>query len=400
MLTIIEEFNDIAGWTVTGAVSVFGLNDHKEYVAGLNDQSLILDFPVGSNGNYAEKVLTTPIDVSSYKEIVFSIASTYNGKKREEHTKPEDYLYEIDLGFGIYLMPIFPLMDNVIIALPSTSIVTKIKITAITNTADYIYISHMVAVVQELPLDLFIGAQTQLRQDIFDKYGNGILVGKVNCNINDTKIKIYGSKNKFVQRYTVIRIVGGGNDEIHNLSQDIGDNSYILGSLFDGKKILNRYIDADIFIHVPVEYGTDDTEITLTSITIWGFDSEPISRGSKLEKVNDSPKSDGTIQQRREGQITVFSLLIDIESKHHQLMAELGTIVRNFIDRGYVWVNGKKLNIESRPSRPFDVERPYGIIPKIQYNAEIELKEDIWNRITLNKVQVTNLTIQPISLLP
>jgi len=381
MKSVIDNLNALAGWTSSGTMSAAILNDHPEYISGGNTSSIIISVPAGNTGKYIQKSIT--FDPSGYDEVVLSIWS------REKTTEnPEmlaaNYHYKIDFGTGEeYYLPTPEKFSQVSFYISGAATFNKIKITALHNDEDYLCISYLVAVKEQMPLDLFNAARDELRTRIDSYTTLNKFVGNVTALAGDTSISITGTR-QFLDRYAVIKITDGINTEYHQI-EVYDEEACGFNGLYSGTKILNNFTAANVYLYIPVEFGVDSKDIILPGISIWGITPEMILRGSALEDIFDNftVAVEGA-SRRREGHIYKFNILIDVEARHYEILNLMSEVVRKFIAREILWMNGLRYEIkdEGIPTAVEPVES-YEFIPKIQYNFHIEFKEEIWTRTIL-----------------
>jgi hypothetical protein len=247
----------------------------------------------------------------------------------------------------------------------------------------------MVVSKDEIPLDIFIGIQDGMQnyRDTLDVYN----LGTVSISSGSTQITL--TDFEYINDYSVIKIDDGVNSEIHQLKRH-DEFIYTMTGLYDGSSILNNYTNADVYLQFPIEYGRDTLEAIIPGITIWGFTPDHNPTSFELQDVLDTWTSSGP-SERREGHYMSYPIQIDCEARQDELLAHLARIVRDFIGRKTAYINGKKytLNfggtpVEIRPTEDFD------IIPKVLYQGIIEIREELWQRISLPLTTTTNITIQ------
>jgi hypothetical protein len=383
----IDNLSATTGWSAAGGTtSIYGLNDHPEYIAGQNSNSIIFKF--AGLSSYVEKTYGT--DVSNYNEITLHLWS------REEYStdfkKIADFAYSIDLGTGkLYYLPTIPGFNSVTLDISSVSTIDRIRITALTGTTDYLVCSYVVASTDELPLDLFTGIKEGLetRRDASSTY----LLGTIDATTGDTSINL--NNFNFVDDYCVIKIDDGVNNEIHQLKRH-NEGSFTFTDLYDGKTILNDYSSGSTYLYFPVEYGRDTTEIIIPGITIWGMEPSHDPNSFEVETIVDNWTATGA-SERREGHYLNFPITLNIESRHDELLAHLGTIVRTFLGRKKLYINGRTMRIEFNTT-PVEI-RPtehIDIIPQLTYQGTVEIREDLWARqsLVITTTQNTEVSIQ------
>jgi hypothetical protein len=387
MKLAIEEFDTDTGWSSSdlSLIDIHGLNEIDEFIANDNSKSLIVHFNVNSKDAYIEKTLSS-IDVSNYNEITFNIFSVRSRNKGIYYNDLDDFLLKIDYDS---LVPIT-------IDISDIDTLERIRITSNTNIESYLVFSHMVAVTDELPYDIFRDLKTKLENErdainLNRKYQVGTITGAA----SDLKILIedFGSYQRdWLEKYSVIEIDDGVNSEIHQLWEN-NENEYYLAEMYDGNQLLNNFTNAAVYLYFPVEFGLNQTEILLPGIGIHELAPLPITRGEKTEEKMDSYREDRTVKIRNGLQIYHYSIRIDIEARQKDLIADASYIVRNVLAKEKLWVNGKKFWIKFDTDPIFiDAIDATNQIPKLQYTMLIEIKEERFTRSTLVNTTTINRT--------
>jgi len=384
MKSVIDNITEVTGWSGINGATVHGLNSVSNYIAGNNLASVIFSFNAADA--YIEKTYGT--DVTDYDELTFWITSFKKGKK--DYQKTTDYLYKIDLGVGKeYYLKAFDDFFYVTIDISDVTTIDRIRITALQAGLDYIILSYCVAFTTVLPLDVYIGIKEQLEYHI-DQNTTLKNVGLINGTIGDDNIN-FGASVPFLDRYTTIKIDDGVNSEIHHVDRKDG-NQFYFSDLYDGSILLNDYTNADVYLYYPIHFGTTQREISLPSITLWGFAPERLFLATEFDNIIDTVKTDDTFGERRVGQYLQWSFLIDCEAKEEwELLGELSNIVRTVIGQRTIWVNGRKANIEfdTPPTELYPTEA-FDIMPKIQYPTTIIIREELYERSRIPKTTTIN----------
>jgi hypothetical protein len=129
-----------------------------------------------------------------------------------------------------------------------------------------------------------------------------------------------------------------------------------------------------------------------TSLSIWGLSPEWIIKETDVQEDLDTWKINGSVNSSITGKWYKYNLLIDCESHSVELLSILSNIVKIILGRHQIWVNGKCCTIR-QVGNPAMIEPTEIVsnIPKIQFTAEIEIKENIWIKTRLpNVVTITN----------
>lgn len=397
MKLLIDALDSITGWTGYSGASIYGLNEIPDFIAGLGNAKSII-FKFNALNSYVEKTIN--VDVSNYDEITFHFWTRTQKNKGLDYRLSTDFVYKIDFGTGTeYYIPTYYTFSSVTIDVSSLTTLSRIRITALHSSEDYIIMSNMITSKDEFPRDIFIGVKEQLEYDankIYPKVeagvlDKGILLGTASGAVNDKSI-ILTTSYKYLDKYAVIRIDDGVNSEIHQLDKNDGLEFYF-NSMYSGLKLLNNYTNANVYLIIPAEYGLSEKEIILPCFSIWGMNPEEINHATKLDNIRDSFKVDETVQSRLSQVNFNYPILIDCEARQNELIAIMSKVVRNMIAREYFWVNGKKVNIKNAGASTYiEATEGYNQIPKIQYTMNIEIREEIFDRETQVKTITNNIT--------
>ena len=409
----IDDLSTATGWTPgSGSGISASVNGVPEFIAGLNiPGSLILTIPAGNLNKTIAKSYN--IDLTGYNELVFHIWSREKQNHGDEYRLASEYAYKIDLQkitvvhavphvtHNYFYIPTFKGFNDVTLYIPQVGQLDNIEITALHNDEDYLILSNMVAVKDELPVDIFRGVKGQLAYEMNNKYasstggvnGKGILLGKVSASAGDTTIYNIDSYG-YLERYAVIMIDdGAGNTETHQLDNNDGQE-YSFSSLYDGTVLLNDYTDASLYLLCPVEYGTAEREIILPGVSVWGMAPEEVLRTNKIEEMRDTFQPGDTVQSRLTPVTFQYIIILDCEARNNELLALMSLACRSMIGKQYIWVNGKKLNLYVEGSGEYiEPVEGYNEIPKIQYRTRVEVKEDIYDRSALVNTITNNLNV-------
>jgi hypothetical protein len=390
MIKIIDYMNINTGWGEEGDFAFYSYNQHKDYIA--NNLSASMVFKV--NANSAGSIVyngTFDIDVSDCDEIVLWVWSRNNVKN--SYNKASDFTYKMNFGGDVsYYIPTRNQLSMVLIDCRNIQTISQIQIEALHDIEDYLIISSIVAIKEEMPIDLYKDIKSILSDTVIKEYGGKFIVGITSTSVGDTSISITGEKD-FIDRYSVIKIKQDDVEEIHQIASS-SELEFTFTSMFDGKSILNDFTDAEVYIMLSIDYGVETKEIKLPAITIYGMAPEQVLRGSLLEDKYDSHSDDDKLMARREGAIFNYHLTLDCEARHFELLGAMSEIVRKFIARETIWINNKKYRmvwdgrpVELMPTIPIDM------IPKVQYNFSIEIIEALYARQAISPIDKTNLNV-------
>jgi hypothetical protein len=405
----IEEFTSNTGWTYNANGTFHGYNKHLEFVAGGNSQSMIFKFSLVNSGQAKEVVKSgLSIDVAGYDDLVFSIWSRNKQNTGHTYQRASDFVYKLEVnGSKEMLIPLSSTFTDVVMDITDIDTITQIKITALHSDTDYLNISHMVAVTDQIPLDVFRALRDEIRKQLNIYYPRFIASDSNVSGVTNKGIKIgtitesAGAKSivlnapQYIENASAILIDGGGNSEIHHIEKS-DNKEHFFSSLFDGRTLVNSYTNADVYLYIDVSFHNEEKQIILPSVAIWGMTPEPDFYARKEDLVRDTMLSDGSVNERPRGQLYDYNIIISCEARTLNIMNFMSKVVRDMIGREVLWINGRKMDLNFTGSPTFiEPKEDYNEIPMIQYTANIELKEDIFTRESLSKVTQTNLNVIP-----
>ncbi len=394
MKLIVDSLTATTGWSGASGGSVFGLNEIPEYIAGLNDKSIIFKFDGTSGGNVSK---TFNVNVTDYTDLVFHLWSRDKKRMGMDYKLSSDFAYKIELDTGVeYYVPTFSGFADVTIDISGITEITTIKITSLHADEDYLILSEMLAVYDEMPLDILIGIKEHLEYDVNNFYAKiiggvaskGFKIGTVSGTAGDTSIQLEGNM-PFIERYMVVHIDGGGNSETHQIGQS-DEVDFKFNSMYDGAALLNTYAGAALYVTFPVNYNLKEKEIILPGISVWSMSVEEIFRGNKEDEVRDSFSTAETVQSRITPANFDYAIRIQAEARHEELLAYLSNIVRVFVAKKFTWVTGRKIDIRQlSPATYVEPTEGQNQIPKWTYIMGVEIKEELFDKTTLVRT-VTN----------
>ena len=387
----VDPLTATTGWVVN-APSTVTVNTFPEFIAGLNTQSLMFKFDILDGTRTAVKTYDPEIDVSDYEELIFSIWSLkFQGQR---HIEASDFSYKITLnGSREYYIPTHDSFSDLTIYIRDIDSISSITFTPLHAITDWIIVSDMLAVLDEIPRDIYQAIQEHIEFHLYNLYGLGKSVGLMTGSTGDAYMSVDGDE-PWLERYSVVVIDDGVNRETHQIEENDGQ-MFWFNSMYDGSVLLNDFSDADVFLKFVTTFGQWEKEIILPGIVIWNMTPEPLLRGSKLQQVLDTfDITNDNFQSRREGQILRWDCLIDCEARMYELIADMSKAVRRFIQQEKLWINGRRHDIyfEGSPVEIVPTEQ-INVIPKVQYIVGVEMKEDVFDRQTLEKT--TTITFTP-----
>lgn len=392
MKLVIDHLDSVTDWVVNSP-SAISENDFEYYVAGLNSKSLLIKFDSSDTEKTATKVFSTSIDVADYDSLVLSVWS--KNKKNQIYRKASDFVYKIKINdTDEYYLPFFETMTDVTIGIEEITEITQIVITALHEDNDYIIISEMIAEKEESSLDVLDSVKEHIDYFFNSMYGDGINIGNASGTAGNNYIDI-PENPPWAERYAVILIKEGSIEETHQISDCDGERFYF-ASNHDGELLLNNFTSsAVVYLTFPCYKNPGQEDIRLPGVAIWGIDPDSKLSDAKLGvEVDTYSVTNDNFKERQLGQILSYTVLLDLESHNAELIMFMAKVVRRFIARESLWINGRRHYIffagppiEQKPTLGID------IIPKMQYSISVDLRENIYNRVTVPKTTAINLQI-------
>jgi len=388
MNIIIDEFNDISGFTAFNTASkVTPENQMPDFIAG-PDNTKSSQFKFLAAGDYIEKSGLS-IDVTDYDYAICSFYSTFNKLTSDAYTISFD-------GTNEFKLLLFPYMTDQTFRLDEIATITKIRITYLGNKTDYLICSHCLAVTDNLPVDVFKSFQSLLEKQIVNKTGLGFMLGTIDADAGDIGIalnQIADSDLDHIDRYAVILIDDSVHSEKHLLLEN--DERYFkFGKLLDGETIKYDYTDGNVYLTVPVRYGVSQKEYNTPSISISGFVNTPILRGGKIETVEDTFQL-GSSYARKDDQIYEYSIKIAcIDRMESDLLLFMNQIVKDSISKERLWINGQRYHIYfDENAELVELHDAVNPIVALVYSAKLEIKEEIWESLKQPQTTSQNVTV-------
>jgi hypothetical protein len=392
MKLLIDSLSSSTGW-VLGTHGTITEIPNKEFIAGLNTKSLMIKFDYRDSANRkAVKTFSSPINVTGYDNLVFSITS--RDFKTNVYRTVNDFSYKIKINAtNEFYLPTPQSFTDVTISLAGITSISKIEITSLHGKDDYIFISEMVAEKEELPLDILLAIKETLESFLVTDYGDGLFIDHITGLANDMQIDLTSKNRDFLDKYSCVKIKDSNNSETHMLDDNDESKYYMNQNYGNGKLLAHNYTNADLFLTFPITMNPSEIDIYLPGIAVWGIDQEMFLRGAKQDTDFDTWTTTG-VKARKEGQLLKHKIQIDIEARQYELIDKMARTVRKWIARHELWVNGRKHEIILEGS-PVEQEIVTGIdiLPKLQYNFVVESKENIFDRVDLAYADADTITV-------
>lgn len=387
----VDALSSITNWVVNSP-STITQNAFTDYIAGLNSASLLIMFATGDSIKTATKTLSSPVDVTDYNTLVFSIWSWKKGKQVYDTSADFDYKIKINNTDEFYIT-VWDTFTHVNIDLTGITSITQIKITALHSNTDYIIISEMVAENEETNYDVLNATQETLDYQLNLDHSDGISVGTITGTTGDGSIT-FSTKPNYLARYSVIKIDDGVNEETHQINDSDGSKFYFNAN-YDGATLLNNFTNATVYLTFPTYINPTQQERNIPGIAIWGFEPEKIGRSTKAETITDSYSvNNDNFKERIQGEILKYTISLDCDSRSYELLDKMAHTIRKILGKQRLWVNGRKHEIEYAEN-PIEIKPAQGIdiIPKVQYTFAVEVEENIYDRATVPKTTSITTTV-------
>jgi hypothetical protein len=400
---VIDYLDLDGGWEAESGstITVFGVNQYRDYVSGNHCSSLIFSFPEGNTGKTIFIEYDVAIDITGYEEIVFHAWS--RDKNGLSFLKTADFNYAIKFessgGSSVeYLLPTVEGFNSVTFKIPSglTDIET-ITLTALHDDDDYLILSNMLAVKEELPLDIYNAVKEHLDIAVLTDYPyGGKLIGTA-AGLEEDDALIAISSYAYLDRFAVILIQDATDStisEIHQIIEFDEGSGVTFSSKYSGKLIKNDYEHANVYLMFPVVSGEAGQEPNIPGIMIYGMTPDHVWRGAALEDINDSFQASGESEVRREGAIDKYLLNIVVSSRHDSLLVYMAELVHTLIHKHHLWINGQyhEVDHEGIPTES-DPTQVYEMVPQITFVMSVEIKGEIYSRESLVKAKAATTLI-------
>lgn len=386
MKLVIDNLTETTGWTVNAPSTVSQIS-FSEWLAGHNSSSLMFFFDDDDTTRTATK--TYSVDVSDYDELVFHIHSFKYKQNRYRYNT--DFNYKITLnGTEVFYVPMYTTWNDVTIDISGINTLTEIKLEPLHDTNDYVVWSYIVAVKEEISIDMMEGLKDLIENEQSERSLQRVQIGTVSVSNGDTAFTI-NNHTENIERYTVIQIDDTVNSEIHLITGTDSYNGITEMDLnnFDGNTIQNDFTNAPIYVYYPVTINNQEREIYIPGITIWGVSPEAFATQSEIDSRVDSWQP-SAVSERGVGQQFRYNFLIDCEARDYMHLQKCHEVVRKAIAKKIVWIDGKRFRMDFvGPATEIEPTEAVDIIPKIQYNVAIEITEELFDRLALPYYQTT-----------
>jgi hypothetical protein len=387
MKTLIDSLSSVDGWSGP-AGSSFSLNQHPDYISEYGTNSLVIHIPANSMNQPVTKSFAS-IDLSKCTEVVLSIWS--RELKRVNVNVPSDYFYKITFdGTHQFMLPTNLAFESVTFGINGWNAATQITITPTTNNEDWLIISGCYGLYDDIPLDIMVGMQMGLQNAVTRLLPNNIPIGTVSCPAGVSSVT--PSATTYLDRGAVVYISDGVNSETHQVERFDESNVWFT-SLYDGKTTKFAHTVVPIQLTIPVVFGTMEKEAVVPCIAIWGMSQKTSQDTQDTLIVEDSMDPSGGAALRRMPWMQEFKMLVDCEARSNQVLAIAARAARMFLASSRVWINGRA-NEMPYPSDSVYIEpkEDVAMIPKLQYEIEIEVHEERAQRAWVNRVSGETLT--------
>lgn len=384
---LINALDSLTGWAADSGLTV-ELQYFEEYRARYHSAAVALRIPAGSTGKTATLTLPASVDVSAFDELVINIASLR--KEAGNVQRDSDAAYAVSIATAQdFSVPTFKQLTDTSIPIDGFTAVTKLKVVVNHNDDDYLILSDLRAVTESLPADILDGVKDGIEAER-TRLGINRAIGTVTALAGARTITIADDWS-FLERNMVLLF----NGETHQVD-NIVDNQVSFLSTYDGNTLLSPATNATVYITFPVEVGYYDREATLPGIVVWYASPTPATRNSRAEMRNECVGPLGTYQ-KRDGLIQTWRVQLEIVARSPELQADAARVARAFLGTSTAWVNGRKVWFEwTEPAIDNEPVESYDIIPRASYTFDVEVREDTWQLVKMNRASPT-LTVSPLT---
>lgn len=385
----LDSLDSAAGWTLTGSVSA-SVNGHPEFVADALAGSLLVHFPVGSKGMGISKALD--VDASGCSEVTLSVWSRNFGGTLG--LDPAGHRYSVAFeATKAYCLPLPFGFDSVDFGIDGWTKATKLEVLALTDDEDWMVLSACYAVREDLPLDLFSAVKAGLEAKVLEVAGKGIPAGKVTCAAGADSVTL--SEYGYIDRYCTLLIDDGANSEVHRVNR-YDRPSLWFGAAGDGVRTKYAHAAADVYLALPVEFGTEETEAVVPGISVYGMASADAQTDQDTFTVIDTLNLLGGAAARRVQWLQEYDVFVDCEARHSYVLALLARAARRWMAGSVLWVNGRKLELMCSESGDYvEPDSAVDAIPKLQYRMKVSVREERADREYLPATALRTLTFTP-----
>ena len=385
MINPVDTMVDVTGWVASGGAQVHGVNAHPDMCADWLDSSAVFRF----NGGAVEK--TFNVDVSESTELSLSVWSRSKGHSHFQ--RPEDFMYKIVVnGTQEWFLPVYRTFTSVTIPLEGIDTITSLRFEAMSNADDFLVVSAVYALRDEYPLDVMQGVVRALEVARDELSPSGVFCGKVSGSAGDREVEVDWSLD-YAERYSVILITDGMNTERHQIELRDGEGMRFT-ELYDGQALLNTYVDADVFIWFPVEFGRYEEEAVVPGIVVYALAPEPDLTSSELATRVDALSGDGSWRERKEQMGLVYQVLVTCETRSGFLGAVQNRIVRWWLGKRKVWINGRVHDIEFDQAPVASGPQGDDLLTQVQYTVRVEVREERAFRVVRGNAGAASLDVE------
>ncbi len=379
MNTVLDNNTDLTGWSESVA-GLLHLNEIKEHSAEKLIESVLVKFE-NQKDEYVEKDYL--IDLAEYTEIRFYVQSVKKDKRL--YLEVEDFSYRVDFGFGNYYLPVTNQVSAHRFQLPASSTLSTVKITCLHDDLDYLYVSKIAAVNEDMPYDIAL----QIAEDLQPRLPP-MHVGKVSGDI--ATLELTAPAIDYIDRSSKIKV----KNDTYQVKDFFGDKM----SLTPNKALTETYANEDCFLLTPVEIETQSDPIAFPKVTIWHKPTESAAINSRHDFAIDTYNIDtGKCYYRELGADKSIAIQIDAESRHKGLLETMADTVFHYIEEQKLYVNCRSLNIKLVDTMQLNIPQ-IEAIPKTSHTVAVIFQGDKqWALTQINfptEIEI-HLTVEPMS---
>lgn len=373
---LINALESTTGWTADTGITV-ETQGHADYIANYHSAAIAIRIPAGSSNKTATLTLTTPVDVTGYEELVLNVASLR--KPVTQVQRDTDAAYTISVATSQDFSIASPgVLTDVSIPVDGFTQVTKLKIIINHADSDYLILSDFRAVKESLPSDVLNAVKRGIERER-DRLNLDAEIGTCTAPAGSEMVTI-ATNWAFLEKNVVVKM----GTETHQIATK-ENNRVTFNTSFDGKQLLNTQTSAKVSVTYPVEVGYYDREARLPGIAIWYDSPTPTTRNSRAEV---KPECVGPLGSylKRDGLLFSWRVQLEIVARSPELQSIAARAARAFIGTSTLWIHGRRAWFDWKdPAVDTEPVEGYDIIPRASYMFDVEVREDTWQRIRLNR---------------
>jgi hypothetical protein len=378
-----------AGWALDAGTTA-SVNEWPDYVSGYHSGALMLASGVAAAGG-AQADVSVPVSGLSWLTLTATSVRKATGPIRRASDAKVTITLTLDGVQVPFYVPTYSHAYRVRLPLQGAALLTRIRVDF--AAGDRLVLSNVLAVREDMPLDLLnaVKSALELRRDVL--MGRGIRLGTLTCAAGDRRVTV-ATDWSWLERYAVFTVGDGAEAETHQADNATGA-SFTLGRAYGGPAMLRNHAAAPVYLTFPVEVGRFDTEVRLPGLCVWHSSPGPATITSRLtERLECFRAGDAVLV--RDGARVAWRVMIDHEARSPELVAYMTQACRALMASGVLWVHGVKCWFEwSEPAVDAEPDMAYDILPRSAYALTAEVREDSWPPRIITASGPASLQVRP-----